>query len=59
MATKKDTKADSVEAFVLLDCIYGKCGEVVTLPAAEADNGKQCGMLDLNPAAVKAAKAEE
>lgn len=54
MATKKEDKP--VEAFVLRDCIYGKVGEVVELPKADADNGVSQGMLDLHPAAIKAAK---
>lgn len=57
MATKKQAaEPDSVEAFCLLDCIYGKSREVVILPRAEAENGARCGMLDLNPEAIKAAK---
>ncbi len=54
MATKK--QPETVEAFVLVDCIFGKCGEVVTLSQADANLGKECGMLDLNPAAIKNAK---
>lgn len=53
MATKKP---ESVEAFVLCDCQYGKCGEVVTLPAEDAALGKNAGMLDLNQAAIAQAK---
>lgn len=56
MATKKEDKPETVEASVLLDCGFGKAGEVVTLPAADAEVGAAHGMLDLNPAAVKAAK---
>lgn len=54
MATKKQT--GEVEAFVLVDCLYGKCGEVVTLPADHAASGAADGSLDLNPAAIKNAK---
>ena len=55
MATKKQTSGE-VEAFVLVDCVFGKAGEVVTLPAADAEVGKAHGMLDLAPAAIKNAK---
>lgn len=55
MATKKESSA--VEAFVLLDCAFGKAGDVVELSSAEAEVGALHGMLDLNPAAIKAAKA--
>jgi hypothetical protein len=54
MATKKPT--DQVEAFVLVDCIFGKAGEVVTLSQEDAAIGKDAGMLDLHPSAIKAHK---
>ena len=54
MATKKQT-SDS-EVLVLVDCIYGKSGEVVTLAAAEVEHGTANGLIDANPEAVKAAK---
>jgi hypothetical protein len=57
MATKKETRPDTVEAFVLRDCGFGDAGEVVTLPAADAEIGARHGMLDLHPEAIKAAKA--
>lgn len=53
MAKKEDKP---VEAFVLLDCIYGKAGQVVELPKADAEHGQKFGMLDLHPEAIKAAK---
>ena len=56
MATKKLT--GSVDALVLCDCGFGNAGEVVTLSAADAEVGVAHGMLDINPAAIKAAKAE-
>lgn len=56
MATKKSEKPEAVEAFVLVDCIFGKAGEVVTLTNAEAAVGKEVGMLDLHPEAIKAHK---
>ena len=59
MATKqKEYKADEVEASVLRDCGFGKAGEVVTLSAADANIGRDHGMLDLHPEAIKAAKAK-
>lgn len=58
MATKKEIKSDAVEAFVLRDCGFGSAGEVVMLPAADAEIGAKHGMLDLHPAAIKAAKAK-
>lgn len=56
MATKKQETPAVVEAFVLLDCAFGKAGDVVELSATEADVGAAHGMLDLNPAAIKAAR---
>lgn len=55
MATKKDTPV-TVEAFVLRDCGFGNAGDVVSLPAADAETGAAHGMLDLHPDAIKAAK---
>lgn len=57
MATKKETP-NTVEAFVLMDCGFGNAGDVVTLPAADAETGANHGMLDLHPAAIKVAKAK-
>lgn len=51
MAKKDNT--DTVEAFVLRDCGFGKIGEVVTLSKAEAKAGADHGMLDLHPDAIK------
>lgn len=53
---KKDTAKEDVEAFVLRDCQFGKVGEVVTLPLADAKVGEGAGMLDLHPDAIKHAK---
>lgn len=53
---KKDTVKDDVEAFVLRDCQYGNAGDVVTLPATDAQTGKEAGALDLHPDAIKHAK---
>lgn len=56
MATKKSEAANaaSTEALVLVDCMYGKSGEVVSLPADEAKAGVEAGVLDTNPDAVAA-----
>jgi hypothetical protein len=51
MATKKQATGE-VQALVLVDCVFGKSGEVVTLPAADAEIGVAHGMLDTTPAAV-------
>ena len=56
MATKKTS--ETVEAFVLRDCVVGEVGTVVVLSAADAETGAAQGMLDLNPGAIKAAKQE-
>lgn len=54
----KEKVAQEVEAFVLRDCGFGLAGEVVKLPAADAETGAAHGMLDLSPAAIKAAKVK-
>lgn len=54
MAAKKSEQAESIEALVLVDCAFGKCGEVVTLPLADAETGAAQGCLDLHPDAIKA-----
>ena len=53
MAAKKP---ETVEAFVLCDCGFGKAGEVVTLPIADAETGAAHGVPDLHPDAIKAHK---
>ena len=61
MATKHHNpvvkQPDTVAAFVLRDCVFGMAGEVATLTPADADAGAKAGLLDLNPAAIKAHKA--
>jgi len=57
MATKKQATGE-VEAFILVDCAFGKAGEVVTLAQSEAGVGAAHGVLDLAPAAVENAKAK-
>lgn len=52
----KEKPPESIEAFVLRDCGFGKAGDVVTLPAADAETGANNGMLDLHPDAIKAHK---
>ncbi len=54
MATKK--QPETTEAFVLVDCIFGKAGDVVVLATADAILGREVGMLDLAPSAIEAAK---
>lgn len=56
MATKKQDAPESVEAFLMRDCVFGKCGEVVTLSPSDAEQAKAQGMADLHPDAIKAAK---
>ena len=56
MATKKQETPASVDALVLVDCIFGSLGQVVELSQEDAKAGESHGMLDLNPAAIKAAK---
>ena len=51
-----DAVTKQVEAFCLRDCNYGEAGEVVLLDASDAKLGEDHGMLDLNPAAIAAAK---
>lgn len=55
MATKKQTSSE-VEAFVLVDCVFGKAGDVVTLSPTDAERGERAGMLDLHPDAIKSHK---
>lgn len=55
---KKQENAE-VCAFVLRDCGFGKVGQVVTLPEEAAKTGEAHGMLDLNAAAIAAAKKAE
>lgn len=55
MATKKEEKF--VKAAVLRECGFGKPGDVVQLPSADAEVGSQQGMLDPHPDAVKHAES--
>lgn len=57
MATKKQSTSE-VEAFVLMDCGFGKAGEVVVLTPEQAAIGVAHGMLDTAPAAVAYAKSK-
>ena len=57
MAKKDEKQLEAVEAALLRDCVFGKCGEVVTLSAADAEQAVAQGMADLHPDAIKAAKA--
>ena len=53
-AAKSAAKSGDVEALVLVDCDYGKCGEVKTFDAALADVLVKTGCIDPNPDAVAA-----
>jgi len=55
-ATTDAEQTNSVEAFILRNCPFGKAGEVVKLETADAESGAAHGMLDLNVAAIQAAK---
>jgi hypothetical protein len=55
-AAAEAAAAPKVEALVLRDCGFGKSGEVILLSAADCEAGKQHGMLDPHPDAIKAAK---
>ena len=61
MTKEKTQQAEiqQVEAFVLRDCGFARAGEVVFLSASDAEAGKNQGMIDLNPAAIKAAKERQ
>jgi hypothetical protein len=56
---KAKAKPETTDAFVLVDCQFGSVGQVVTLSNADAMLGERHGMLDLNPAAIAAAKKGE
>jgi hypothetical protein len=59
--TPAETPAEepgTIEAFVLCDCCFGKCGEVVLLNETQIENGLTTGVIDINPAAVENAKAQ-
>lgn len=56
MATKK--QASEVEAVVLVDCVFGKVGDVVLLSQADAQTGVALSMVDTAPAAIAHAKGE-
>ena len=45
-------KEKTVSALVLTDCAYGKCLDVVSLSAEDAQAGSDAGVLDTHPAAV-------
>lgn len=51
MANEK--KPAKVYALVLLDCIYGKCGEVREFDAAEAEAVQEAGYIDTHPNAIQ------
>ena len=58
-AAKTNNKEKLVEAFVLLDCVFGTCGTLISLSKKDAETGKKHGMLDLHPETIKAVKAAQ
>ena len=48
-------KKEKVKAAVLLDCTYGKAGDVIEVDPDEAETS---GELDANPAAVEYAESQ-
>lgn len=57
-AAEKKWQAESVEALVLSDSIYGKCGEVKRFHKSEVKAIAAAGYVDPHPNAVKAARAK-
>jgi len=57
-AAEAAAAASKFEAFCLRDSGFGKAGQVVTLSESDAKAGEQHGMLDLNKAAIAAAKTK-
>jgi uncharacterized low-complexity protein len=55
-STMSQVEEKVVEVLALSRCQYGNCGEVVKVPASEVKAAKAAGLIDDNPAAVKAAK---
>lgn len=58
LAEEEDT-GPKVEALVLSDNIYGKCGEVKAFPADQVEAIAAAGYIDPHPNAVKSARATE
>ena len=56
MATKNNL---TVEAVCLCKCVFGECGEVVSLLANEVRVGIEQGVLDGNAAAIAYAKEQK
>lgn len=55
MAREKQTSpqpSGKVRALVLLDCIYGKCGEVKEFDVSEVDAIAAAGYIDPHPNAI-------
>lgn len=50
----KLTETKPIEALILVDCSWGKCGQVITV--TQADIEASPGELDAEPAAVANAK---
>ncbi len=47
---------EMTEVFVLCDCPFGKCGQVVEMATKHVEMAEKHGMIDTNEAAIKAAK---
>jgi hypothetical protein len=56
-STKPAAKAGGVKARVLVDCVYGKVDEVVSLSADDAKAGEKSGVLDAHKSAVAYAES--
>lgn len=53
-ASEVSPASSSVEVRVLANCHYGKCNEVVKIPKGELKTAEASGLVDSEPAAVKA-----
>lgn len=51
--------AEMVEALVLSDSVYGKCGEVKEFPAGQVEAIRAAGYIDPHPNAVKSAQKKD
>lgn len=53
----KAKNSGDVRVRLLYDCAHGRCNDVVTLPAAEAESAIADGSADADPAAVAYAES--
>ena len=56
-AAAEAAAAAAVDVRVLIDCAYGKCNAVASIPAAELSDAKAAGQVDDNPDAVEYARS--